>query len=786
VTVKFLPRRIYQITKLIICFTLSLGICHQLAAQDPGWPREITHDGATIIYYQPQVDAWRDFSVVEARMAISVTPVGGKATPGVVSMRAQTYVDRDRRMVLLSNLELTDTRFPSEDASSSIEFGKLVQSFLNPQRTMTISLDRLLAMVAEGQTSAPAVAVDNKPPKIFVSWGPAVLLLVDGEPIRAAIEKTKLEFVVNANWTVLFDTVGKKYFLLNDQQWLTAAQLAGPWTAATTLPKEFASLPADDLFADARKAVPLKASAAKAPKVFYSNVPAEVIEFKGTPVYVPIPGTQLTYATNTKSSVFVQADQKQYYFLVSGRWFRSASLNGPWTYAGGDLPADFAKIPPRGPGSDVLASIPGTQQAQDAVLLAQIPTTATVNIKEAEARVKVQYDGAPQFSSIATTPLSYATNSPDKIIKSGDIYYLCFQAVWFMSTSPNGPWTVASTVPSVIYTIPPSSPVYNVTYVTQVVVSPYVVRCSYTTGYMGVFVVRTPYGVTVVYGSGYYYPPYYYRPPYGYPIYRCYPVTYGVGAFYHPYSGTYGVARGAYGPYGGVAGAAWYNPSTGRYGRAATVYGPNGSTTVAGSYNPYTGVSTGTRQSSNAYGQWGSSVAVRGDQWAQTGHSTTAAGTVAGFRTSEGAKGAGYNGVNGSGFVAKGKDDNLYAGKDGNVYRKDSSGSWQKYDNGGWTDTSAKSGLNQAKTTSATTGGQAQQRASQNTATRPSTTQQPARQPGAQQPSSSNYPAQQLNRDADARQQGAQRTQPAPQANRGGGQQGGRSAASGGGGRKRS
>ena len=58
--------------------------------------------------------------------------------------------------------------------------------------------------------SGPAVKVDNKPPKIFVSKGPAVLLLVDNKEVRAPIEKTKLEFVVNANWTVLFDTAGKE------------------------------------------------------------------------------------------------------------------------------------------------------------------------------------------------------------------------------------------------------------------------------------------------------------------------------------------------------------------------------------------------------------------------------------------------------------------------------------------------------------------------------------------------------------------------------------------------
>ena len=127
---------------------------------------------------------------------------------------------------------------------------------------------------------------------------------MDNKEVRAPIEKTKLEFVVNANWTVLFDTEGKKYYLLNGKQWLTAAALEGPWTVAAQLPKEMSKLPADQNWEEIKKAIPPQGPAGAAPVVFFSNVPAEVIEFKGAPVYAKIPGTQLTYATNTKSAVY--------------------------------------------------------------------------------------------------------------------------------------------------------------------------------------------------------------------------------------------------------------------------------------------------------------------------------------------------------------------------------------------------------------------------------------------------------------------------------------------------
>ena len=721
---------------LLLCGTSSLVL-----AEDIGWPREITQNGARLVYYQPQIDQWQDYRTLDARMAVSVTPAGGKPIPGVVSIQARTDVNKDTRTVVVSNIKVLDARFSSADAAGNAKLGELVRTLSKPEDTMTISLDRLTAELEEGKVSGPAVKVDNKPPKIFVSRGPTVLLLVDNKEVRAPIEKTKLEFVVNANWTVLFDTVGKKYYLLNGKQWLTAAKLEGPWTVTAQLPKEMNKLPADQNWAEVKKAIPPQGAAGAAPRVFFSSVPAEVIEFSGAPVYAKIPGTQLTYATNTKSAVFVQANEQKYYFLVSGRWFRSASLDGPWTYATEDLPSDFAKIPPNGPGSNVLASVPGTQEAQDAVLLAQIPTSAIVNIKEAEAQVKVQYDGQPQFKPIETTQLLYATNTQDKVIKVGDMYYLCFQAVWFMSTTPTGPWKVASSIPKEIYTIPASSPVYNVTYVTQTQTSPETVESNHTAGYLGMFLVGTAVGMTIAYGTGYYYPPYFYYPPYGYPIYRPYPITYGVGAVYSPYTGAYGVARGAYGPYGGVTGAAWYNPSTGRYGRSVSAYGPYGSATAARTYNPYTGVYGATRQGSNAYGNWGSSVAVRGDQWAQTAHRTTSQGTAAGFRSSEGARGIGASGANGnSGFVAQGKNDNMYAGKNGDVYRKDSSGSWQKYDNGGWSDTGPRP----------TPHAQGQQSTAQGTAARTSASQRPATSSGT---------IQQLDRDAQARQTGTTRTQ---------------------------
>lgn len=253
-----------------------------------------------------------------------------------------------------------------------------------------------------------------------------------------------------------------------------------------------------------------------------STVPAEVILFDGQPTYTAIPGTQLVYANNTDSPVFVYRATQTYYYLAAGRWFSAPSLTGPWTFASLNLPPDFANIPLSSPASAILASVPGTTQAKDAVLIAQIPTTMLLNPTTAAAQAKVMYTGEPQFAPIEGTTLQYATNTPDKVIQVGDLYYLCLQGVWFMSTSALGPWTTASSVPQVIYTIPPSSPVYNVTYVTQVTTSSGYVQSSYTAGYLGAFVMGAAVGAIVTSGTGYYYPPYIGNPAYGYAVYHPY------------------------------------------------------------------------------------------------------------------------------------------------------------------------------------------------------------------------------------------------------------------------
>lgn len=785
-----------SIQALTLALALLAIVPTRAATLDPGWPREIVHDDVTIVYYQPQIDDWKDFKELTGRMAISITPRGEKSQVGVVTMQMHTEVDIDSRNALLSNPQVIGTAFPDVDPATGQKLDQLVRKSLNPQATLTLSVDRLVASVAN-KNPAPVAEVKNDPPTIFSSYGPAVLLFVDGEPTLAPIQNSDLSFVVNANWPLFADNTTHQYFLFTGQTWMTSTDLKSGWAETKTLPAQMSKVPADPTWTDLKPYIPPpKGQKTAAPGVFFSDSPAELIAFDGPPVYASISGTGLVLAKNTGSDVFVYSPTKTYYYLTGGRWFSAPALNGPWTFATNELPSDFAKIPRDSLAARVLSSVPGTPEAEDAVLLAQIPTTVEVNPSEAASAVKVAYSGDPEFHPIEGTTLSYATNTPDKVIKVDNRYYVCTKGVWFDASSPSGPWQTTTSVPQVIYTIPPSSPVYNVTYVTQQVTPSGSVQASYTAGYVGMFIAGAVVGAIIANGNGYYYPPYIGYGPGRYPVYYPRPMPYGYHT-YNPYTGASGVSRGVYGPNGSAQWGASYNPNTGTYARGATASGRYGSASVGQAYNPYTGAYGATRQGSNAYGQWGSSVVTKGNQWAATQHQTTAKGTVATYQNSAGGKALASSTANGRAAAGKTANGDVYAGRDGNVY-KNSNGSWQKYDNGSWNSvnkptpqsTQAKAQSAQqpppqqrpaGATASSTTAQQAartpqQQRPSPTQPTNAAAAQQRAQGTQQQRPTSSaaTRPSAQasmgdLNQERQNRQRGAAQSQRFNQAERGGG-----------------
>ena len=693
---------------------------------ESAWPRTFTSGADTFTVYQPQVDKWEE-NLVSLYCAVELKAGRESAAKyGVVWIQARTEVDKVNRLVTLDQAKITKVKFPVAPEKEA-ELTALLEKKL-PGATRTISLDRLEAALEADSEAAKGVEVKNDPPKVIIATKPSLLALIDGMPQMGDVPGTKLRSVINTRSIILYDSDKQLYFLRVRDWWLQAKVLEGPWEYAKKLSD--AMKRAEEIIVSQNdgqnpeggqlqqqpslKSTGKKVEFAEIPVVYVVFEPTEVIETKGEPTYDMIPGTGLKYVVNTSGNIF-RLGESEYYILLAGRWFKGITLDGPWSFlTAADMPPDFAKISADSPKAAVLASVPGTPEAKEALIANSIPQTATIT--RSEAKLTVQYDGEATFVPIQGTAMSYANNTSAAVIKVSDDDYYCVEAgVWFKGPSPQGPWLVADAVPIQIYNIPPSSPLYNVTYVKVYNSTPDVVHVGYTPGYYGTVVSAST--MTVVYGTGWHYPPYvspiaWYGWPYtygvgagftysedtgwsfgfgyGYGFYPWYPWWGPVGYYgccWYPYYG-WGAWGGAaianvYGVWGNTAfsrtGAAWANPYTGNYGaatRGAYHNTQTGRSTIAGrGYN--TNIYTG-----NTYGYRGGATYNPNTGIVAGG----GAGFVGNIYTGQGTAGRGgfiYN-TNTNAGIAAGKN-NVYAGKDGTVYRYNrDSGSWSVNNGNGW------------------------------------------------------------------------------------------------------
>jgi len=679
------------------------------------FPREINEDGVRIVLHVPEIETWEDFEKVTGRVAVEVTPAGeNDAVVGTAEFVADTEANVEERVVAIDNAEVTNTSFPLSHEERRQQLDGLVRRAVR-KKTQYIPLDVVLSYIAPETALPEEEGLSFEPPPIFHSTTPAFLMMTDGEPILAPLPDTKLQYVLNTNWD-LFRYKDKEWYLRHGRRWLKARELAGPWKYDNSLPRDFKKLPDDANWAEVKASIPPAKGDSEMPTIFVSERPSELIVTDGQPAYSTITAAGLEYVRNTESDLF-RLDGR-FYYLVSGRWFGSASLRGPWHHVP-ELPETFKSIPPEGEKGHVLAAVPGSDEARLAVLEASIPRKASVS-RDAGEKVTVSYNGDPELEPIPGTNIQRVVNSPNDVLLFEGIYYLCLDAVWYRSTSSTGPWSVTDNIPAAIYSIPPSSPAYHVTHVHVYDSDDDYVSTGYTSGYYGAHV---SYGV-VVYGSGWYYPPYYgyggyYGYPY-YPYYYAYPYSYGGSAWYNPNTGMYGRSASVYGPYGGYGRGAAYNPKTGTYARGEAVWDSNEIAGRGVAYNPRTGTGVATHRYANEDGGWGESLITQNDKWVETRSEWDQDSRQTEFRTSEGTTGEinrerSGDTVTGSGEFQRGDqslstksvrgpeggaigfesgtgqqaaigrsaEGDLYAGKDGQVYRRDENG-WSQRGDDGW------------------------------------------------------------------------------------------------------
>ncbi len=552
---------------LFLSFFMAL-LLPTVTVSAQSWPVNINlPDGDRLKLYEPQPTSFKggelDFqSAVAYFRKDSDEPVFG-----TLWAKAQTKDQGSYQRFL--RMTVSAMKFPAEiDASSTGKISRDLEEAIGKEQVM-ISQDQLNKnLKLQEEKEKLAGNINNQPPKLVYRDKPALMVIIDGNPIWKKNESWGVEAVVNSPNTIVRHSNGKIY-IYGGNYWYEGANLSQTFSYASNPPSNLNQIAKqlkeqtekentsnekgfDSEFDEVEEPGPVA-------EVLVSTSPAELIQSRGEAAFQPIASTNLLYVDNSPNDIFLDVSSQQYYVLLSGRWYRSSSLKGTWQFIPSEqLPSDFAAIPAGSPKDNVLASVAGTPAAQNALLDASIPQTAKVDRKSATANV--EYDGDPEFQSISGTSLDYATNTNATVLKSNRRYYLVDNGVWFQSASANGPWVASTVRPEEVDLIPANYPVYNAKYVYIYDVSPDYIYMGYTPGYLNTYI----YGPTVVYGTGYYYRPwyrhYYFPRPYTWGFNMHYTPWYGwsIGFNYHP--GWFNIGWGYSRPWNYWHGG-WWGPS---------------------------------------------------------------------------------------------------------------------------------------------------------------------------------------------------------------------------------
>lgn len=659
------------------------------------WPRSFTTDDGTVIkIYEPQPEAFSD-NVLKSRWAISVTAAGKDPIFGTFWSVANVETDRDNRRVVIQSAKVPNVKFPGQNDDNFISSLKTSLETNLPSAAGDLSLDELLSSL-DMNTEQKKLSKDlnTTAPRIVYKDRPSILVMIDGEPKMQNNKDWNLDVVVNSPFTIVKANNGN-FYLYGGKRWYQAQSATGPYSPSGNVPSELEQVKNAVDNANSSNAGYIDSAAAtqdaRVSDIVVSTSPAELIQTDGKATFASIPGTSLSYASNSSNDLFQDGGSGKYFVLIAGRWYSSGSLTGGWHYvASNALPADFAKIPEGNPKDNVLSSVAGTDAAREAIMDAQVPQTAKVDRNS--ANTSVNYNGDPAFSPLQGTDMQYATNTSSSVILDHGIYYTVDNGVWFQAPSPSGPWTVATERPDEVERIPPTSSLYNTKYVYIYDVTPDYVYMGYTPGYLNTYI----YGPTVVYGTGFYYDPwfngYYYPRPWTWGFNVCYNPWAGWTLGYGYGFGWFHFGLGFHGGWGGWAGGGWWGPrlyrpvyawnryrSYGFYGanfyRNRNVYVNNYHTNI---YARRGGVIT--RDNHTFYNR--NSIG-RGATFARPG----ASGGFNGGRpgSNNGGRPVNPQGGRPGSFSRPGASNNVYSDRSGNVYqRNQSTNQWQQRSNNSW------------------------------------------------------------------------------------------------------
>ena len=220
--------------------------------------------------------------------------------------------------------------------------------------------ERQQTRAAEG-AKPPSLQQANKEgkiPTIYVSLGPAELLMTEGPIQFEKIPEINLEYVKNTTASIFRDSVSADYYILVAGRWFRSKSLeSGPWefVDGKDLPAGFARIPEDSPKAGVLVSIPGTAPAKEA--LIANSIPQTAIitrseahlqvQYDGEPEFKNIEGTELQYGVNTATPV-IRVTDRNYYAVENAVWFVGASPEGPWVVAS-EVPAVIYSIPPNAP-----------------------------------------------------------------------------------------------------------------------------------------------------------------------------------------------------------------------------------------------------------------------------------------------------------------------------------------------------------------------------------------------------------------------------------------------------
>ncbi|MDR1584482.1 MAG: hypothetical protein LBS55_14725, partial [Prevotellaceae bacterium] len=498
--------------------TMILSIfCTSLNVQAEWQPLSMSYENSRIQIFKPETESFNT-DKISFRAALMLTE-GDNNVFGSIWVDANLQINKANRTVTITKASVNDLRFP--DGYAAEKESGLIKIIEKNLYNVSIKMDDILTDLENSQNEQTmAKSMNNAPPTIYYTTTPSILVTIDGDPILQPTDTKDVEMISNSPFLILKHR--NLFYLSNGSLWYESKSPLAGWAPKSIVPN-VVTLVAKSLKSDDANVMEENSFY---PEVIVSVIPAELIQTDGAPTFAAIPNTMMLYVSNTSDQIVMDIRSQQYFVLLSGRWYSSPKLDGTWKYVDfNDLPADFAKIPEGSNKDLLLASVPNTKASQDAVRESLVPQAAIVD--KNSTKTEVVYDGDPYFENIEGTNMKYATNSSGTVIYENRTYYVVDNGVWFVGSSPGGPWIVSERRPVQVNIIPPSCPVYNVRYVHIYHSTPQVVYVGYTSGYLSSY--NT--GKVIVYGTGWRY-----RPWRG----RCYyprPCTWGYGMSYNPWHG---------------------------------------------------------------------------------------------------------------------------------------------------------------------------------------------------------------------------------------------------------